>query len=1038
MEPVLSFSGLASGIDWQGMVDQIIQVESRPMGLYQNQIDDAQSRSSAWSTFRGGVETLETRASELAAGSAFQAFNASVSFLGGASNAPLSAQPSADAVPGSYQVRVVQMATREKLGSDVFSSRTDELGVEGEFLINGRSVSVGADDSLNDIVDAINRSNSGSNRSGVTASILYRGPDAYSVVLTADATGAEGVGLADGSGGALKALGFLDATTQIKRQTSNGATSDTFSTSGVALASTLGLTAPPSPGEVTVGGFTVSVDLQTMSLDDIAAAINTAASGAGSAVTATVIGETQEDGNETYYLDINGTTAFSDANGILETLGILEAGRSEVAQEISAGMAFTDGDASTVASGTTLLQNLWVKGSGAGVQVGDTLTFNGTRGDGSSFTKSHTVAAGDTLQDVVDVLNSATDGFKAGDRTATASISAEGRLMVTDDQSGGSWLSLAIVAHNEGGGTLDMGSFSVTQTGRAREIAAGQDALLEVDGTFMTRSSNVVSDAITGVTLRLLQASDTVATIDVTRNNQATVEQVQAFIQAFNELSQWVSDQFSGAGAEEGVDTPPLAGDSVLRHMRDTLKNAMLNQLDALVGGDLTRLADIGIEINKKGLFDVDAGKLLEAMEDDPAVVQRLFGVYGSGSASALGYISSGNETRAGNYQVEISQAATRASVSSTGFGGTYVDDGTPDTLTVRDLGSGSDYSISLTNAMTLGEIVQALNSEFATPKAHQVQASTAMYGDALGTVATDATLLQDLFDASGNGLGVADGDVISISGTRANGSSFLEEFTVSDRTTQTLGELRSAVANALGSGEEVTWDGGRLTAAALKDGSSSLAFSITSDNAGGGSLSFGTMEVTTAGRGTVGITASDSGGELSLRHEEYGSSSGFELSLTPGGSDGSASLGLIPGSYAGLDVMGTIGGYTATGNGQILTGNDDTSIEGLMIRYEGADTGIVGSMLFSRGAASAVENAAKTLLGSGAGSIDGITNNIDPLIDRLNDRMESLETRLAQRREFLLKKFARLEEALALAQSQSEWLTSQFANLPSYSRNKS
>jgi flagellar hook-associated protein 2 len=135
------------------------------------------------------------------------------------------------------------------------------------------------------------------------------------------------------------------------------------------------------------------------------------------------------------------------------------------------------------------------------------------------------------------------------------------------------------------------------------------------------------------------------------------------------------------------------------------------------------------------------------------------------------------------------------------------------------------------------------------------------------------------------------------------------------------------------------------------------------------------------------------------------------------------------------LDVVGTIGGYAATGAGQILTGDDDTGVEGLMIRYEGADTGIVGEMLFSRGVASAVESAATVLLGSGEGSIDGVVDSIDPLIDRLNDRIDNLETRLESRRTYLIMKFARLEEALAMAQSQSSWLTAQFANLPSYSQ---
>ena len=118
-------------------------------------------------------------------------------------------------------------------------------------------------------------------------------------------------------------------------------------------------------------------------------------------------------------------------------------------------------------------------------------------------------------------------------------------------------------------------------------------------------------------------------------------------------------------------------------------------------------------------------------------------------------------------------------------------------------------------------------------------------------------------------------------------------------------------------------------------------------------------MDVVTAGRGAASITASDSGGQLLIQHDEYGSVSGFDVSFTAGGADGSASLGLAAGSYAGLDVEGTIGGFAATGAGQLLTGGDDTSVEGLMIRYEGADTGTVGDMLFSRGVASAVENVA-------------------------------------------------------------------------------
>jgi flagellar hook-associated protein 2 len=383
-----------------------------------------------------------------------------------------------------------------------------------------------------------------------------------------------------------------------------------------------------------------------------------------------------------------------------------------------------------------------------------------------------------------------------------------------------------------------------------------------------------------------------------------------------------------------------------------------------------------------------------------------------------------------GNYDVLITQSASKGTHTGTGFGGTYVDDGTADTLTVEDLDAGSEYSVSLTDGMTLSQIVSALNSEFATETTHEVQAAEGMYQDALGTVATAATTLDSLFDSRGTSFGIADGDVISISGTRRSGESFYRDFTVTDVTSQTLGDLRSAIEAEVGSDEIVSFQDGFLNLAAQETGRSLLTLSVSSDNAGGGTFTMGTFDAVTEGRGTANITASDSGGELKLDHGDYGSAAGFEISYSAGGADGSASLGLAAGTYAGTDVQGTIGGLATKGVGQILTGEEDTSIEGLMIRYEGTDTGAVGSVTFSRGVASMVEVATDLLLGTGIGSIDSVVEGIDPLIDRLNQRIDTIEGRLERRREALIRKFTALEEAMARAQSQAQWLSSHLQSL--------
>jgi len=1028
MDPIASFSGLSSGMDWKTMVDSIIQVESRVMYRYGDRIQDIEAEQAAWNEFRSRVQGLESTAAELGDGSAFKVFQAS------SSNGSISVTAGEDALPGSFSARVLQLATAEKVGGDVFSSKTDSLGLSGEFLLNGVAVSVRETDSLVDVVGAINRTNTGIGASGASASILSAGEDQYHLVLTSSSTGADGISLADGAGGVLRALGLLDDSTQVKTFTSNGALGDALSAPDEVVADLRGLGSPPAAGDVTVGGFSVNIDLSSMSLSDIAEAINTAAAGAGSSVSASVLTEEGEGGNLVHRLDMDGTTSFTDANNILETLGILEAGRGTVAQEIQSGNAFTDGDASTAATASTSLASLWLNGASAGVSAGDTLSMSGTRGDGSTFTKTYTVGASDTLQDVLDALNSASDGFGAGTRPATASVDGEGRLAISDGTGGYSRLDLSITAHNQGGGTLDFGEFSVSRAGRIREIVSGQDAQLELDGAFITRESNTITDAIPGVTLNLLSATGETAGVSVARDTASIAGAITEFVEAYNAMSEWIADQFSGVGAEEGVEARPLAGDGLLRSMRDRIRSAMQTELASAVGGEVTRLASVGIEIDKEGQFQVDAAELTTAIQRDSDAVMRLFGEYGVGSASGITYIAAGDDTVPGTYEVDISQVATQGEATGVGFAGTYVDDGIPDTLTVKDLASESEYVISLANGMTMENVVSALNTEFGEAKTHQAQAAVVMYSDPAGTVATDSTLLQDLHDAGGTGLGVADGDVITISGTRANGVSFFQDFTVTDVSTQTLGDLRSAISSAVGTSEDVTWANGLLTVTAQEEGKSSLDLTLSSNNAGGGTLSFGSVEALTVGRDAVSITAVDEGGQLKLSHEDYGSTRGFEVSFAAGGTDGTASLGLVAGIYAGTDVAGTIGGYAATGDGQTLTGEDDTAVDGLMIRFRGADTGVGGDITFSRGIGSVLEQLAGALLTVGPGTISGIEESLSSNIERLNDRIDNMEFRLEKKRADLIKRFAKMEEALSLAQQQSQWIAAQFGSLSNQS----
>jgi flagellar hook-associated protein 2 len=334
-------------------------------------------------------------------------------------------------------------------------------------------------------------------------------------------------------------------------------------------------------------------------------------------------------------------------------------------------------------------------------------------------------------------------------------------------------------------------------------------------------------------------------------------------------------------------------------------------------------------------------------------------------------------------------------------------------------------YSVALQSGMSLPDIVDALNAEFATALRHRVEAGAALGSDAGGTAADDATAWADVH-IGGSNAGIAAGDVITLSGTRTDGSAFLSSLTVSAG--GTLAELRNAVQQALGSDVEVRWENGRLVAEMEAAGSKTFTLAISSDNAGGGNFQPGPFGIAQQGRSAVSIVASDEGGELRIAHGDYGAANGFEVSFVAGGADGSASLGLTAGVVQGEDVEGTIGGVPAQGAGSILTGAAGSSVEGIVLRYEGEAVGAVGTIGFSRGLAAQLESVAKHLLGSAGGSVASVTERIENSITRWQDRMFALEDRLDRRREQLIRRFTALEAIMARAQSQSAWLESQVA----------
>jgi len=193
---VVSFGGLASGLDTASIVQKLLAIRHQP-------IDRMQSRIAGLNTRKAAIEGIESRVKDLLA--AAQALDTPDEFNSLAATSSdeslLTASTGTSATGGSYDVVIQSLAAAQKERSQGFDTVSDSVGT-GTFSITVGGTTtditmVDGSSSLADLKDAINNSDA-----GVHATILYDGSETggYHLLLTADDTGTEAAFSVDATG----------------------------------------------------------------------------------------------------------------------------------------------------------------------------------------------------------------------------------------------------------------------------------------------------------------------------------------------------------------------------------------------------------------------------------------------------------------------------------------------------------------------------------------------------------------------------------------------------------------------------------------------------------------------------------------------------------------------------------------------------------------------------------------------------------------------------------------------------------------------
>jgi flagellar hook-associated protein 2 len=127
------------------------------------------------------------------------------------------------------------------------------------------------------------------------------------------------------------------------------------------------------------------------------------------------------------------------------------------------------------------------------------------------------------------------------------------------------------------------------------------------------------------------------------------------------------------------------------------------------------------------------------------------------------------------------------------------------------------------------------------------------------------------------------------------------------------------------------------------------------------------------------------------------------------------------------VDAAGTINGVAATGVGMYLIGATGDASEGLSIRVSGGSSGARGTVTFSAGYASQLDNLLSGLLDS-EGIITTRTDGMNDTITRLDKQTDAINVRLTAIEKRYRDQYTKLDAVLSGLQSTSSYLTTQLA----------
>ena len=229
--------------------------------------------------------------------------------------------------------------------------------------------------------------------------------------------------------------------------------------------------------------------------------------------------------------------------------------------------------------------------------------------DGTKPSQQISIADGNnSLADVAEALNKI-DGVNA-----TVTNKGDGTYSLIVNSNTGKSSALRITA-NEDPESPGLAVLDNTTSNNTKQVVAATDALLNINGVQISRTSNTISDLIDGYEFTLKETTSSGVSVSGKVDPNLAFQQVKEFVDTFNSVNGTIT-QLTKRGIN-GEDAGPLARDVVISGIQREIRSLVTSGLPGYE--DRPRyISELGVKTERDGSLSISEGDFKKAFQRDP------------------------------------------------------------------------------------------------------------------------------------------------------------------------------------------------------------------------------------------------------------------------------------------------------------------------------------------------------------------------------------------------------------------------------------